>query len=384
MTVMIGITIVVMYLVLLIEFQKQPVYVGQEHLNLQTGRLAHYNFWLYIFLAISLIFVSGFRYGFVDTPVYRAMFDNVPTELVILKTEGFDLFKEYGFTFFMSGLRHISTNSQILLLVTSTIIIGVELFLLKKYAFDLPFSFLIFFFMEYVDSMNGIRQVMVGMLFLLTIPLIRQRRFLPYCLVILLLCTMHVSAIICLPLYFLVDKRMFHPAMLITIGIVIICYLYPPLINSLVDTLFGSDSKYATYFDEAMTGMSTMRLLVQLAPLALLVFYEVRKRLRGLQNQAEPLKYYQIFANLVILNAAFSLLAIRLVSLARLSIYVSFGNIILVPYLLYRLFNERDYRVLKILVLLAYFFFFVYQLYSYDTGHYLDSIRLIFWEESAI
>lgn len=384
MLVMVGVTAIIIYLVLLMEFHKEA-YIALDTSDAQSqirdGRLARYNNWLWGLIAVSMMFVSAFRVGFVDTPVYRYMFDQVPTELAALMETGWDSSKEYGFTLFMAGLRLISDNSQILIIVTSILIIGIQMYLLKRYAVDIPFSLLMLFFLEFVDSMNGVRQIMVGLLFLLTIPLIKKRRLLSYLIVILLLSTMHMSAIICLPLYFILNKPVFHPLMLAASGIILAAYFYPPMVSSVVDVLFGSESKYADYFNAGLIGMSNMRMLVQMVPLALLVIYEIRKRQRDLQNQPEAQLDYQIFANMVVLNALLNLLATRLVLLSRLSIYVSFGSIIMVPYLLFQLTADKDYRLIKKIALIAYFIFFVYQLMSFDSGNLLIGIRFIFWEE---
>lgn len=387
MTVMIGTTLLVVYLTSLMEVHKQAFYVNttgvnDHELEIRNGHLAYYDRWLYVLIVSSLIFVSGFRSGFVDTPTYRFMFNNVPNTLETMFAEKFDLFNEYGFTLFMAALRQISTDSQILILATTIIIIGIELYLLQKYAIDLPFSLLIFFFMAYVDSMNVIRQLMAGALFLLTIPLIQKRRFFLYCVVVALLCTLHASAIICLPLYFLLNGKVFNFGMKIIVAVIGVCYLFPSLINVIVNTIFGEDSKYSGYFD-GWAGMGMIRLLVQLAPLGLLIFYELRKKAADCQDNFELQPYYQIFANMVILNGALNLIGTRLLLLTRLSLYVSFGGIILVPYLLFQLFKSKDYWIMKFIVLLAYLIFFIVQLVNFDADNYLSGIRFIFWEETT-
>lgn len=388
MPVMIGTTLLVVYLTILMEFHKRPFYTNavianDQELEIRNGHIAYYDRWLYVLLGGSLIFVSGFRYGFVDTPAYRFMFDHVPTTLEAMFTEPFDLSKEYGFTLFMAVLRQITTNSQILILVTTIIIIGIEFYLLQKYAIDLPFSLLIFFFMEYIDSMNIVRQLMAGMFFLLAIPLIKKKRFLSYCVVIALLCTIHMSAIVCLPLYFLLNGKVFHRAMKVTVALIFICYLLPALINTIVNTIFGADSKYAEYFNGEFVGMGIVRLLVQVAPLGLLFLYEWRKHAANCQDQVEAQPYYQIFANMMILNGALNLIGTRLVLLSRLTVYVSFGSIVLIPYLLFQLFKSKDYQIIKIIVLLAYLIFFIIQLINFNADNYLNGIRFVFWEEAT-
>lgn len=369
---MIFATGVMLYLYFLLEIQqKSALAEGIETPKFRPS-------WGLFFLSLGfLIFISGFRVGFVDTPIYRWMFDISGESFRELQEFGWDFSKEYGFVIFMNLLRMISQNSQILILVSATIILAIEFGLLKKYSIDFSFSLLLFFFLEFLDSMNGIRQILAAMIFLTALPLIKKQKFIPYLLIILLLSTFHLSILLCLPLYFILNKKWSHPFLIGTVAVILICYFNFGLMENLVSLLFGSDGKYNQYLNSSEVGqMGIPRLLVQSVPLGLLVFYEYRKR----SNPVEEFAYYQIFSNLLLFNALFNLLGTKVVLLARLSVYFSFATTIMIPYLLWQILPKKDYFIIKQLVLLLYLVYFGVQIYNFDQGNYMQGIRLIFWE----
>lgn len=369
---MIFTTCVMVYLYVLMELQQKNALVeGIENPKIKPSATL-------IFLSLALlVFISGFRVGFVDTPVYRWMFDISGQSLKEMQEFGWDISKEYGFVLFMNLLRSISQNSQILILVSALLILSIEFGLLKKHSIDFSFSLLLFFFLEFLDSMNGIRQILVAMIFLSALPLIKKRKFIPYLLLLLLLSTFHLSVLICLPFYFILDKKWSHPLVLATVGIILVSYLNFGLLENIVSLLFGSNGKYNQYLNTAEVGqMGLPRLLVQCVPVVLVLFYEHLKRKKEVQEFA----YYQIFCNLLLFNALFNLLGTRIVLLARLSVYFSFATSIMIPYLLWQILPKKDYFIMKQAVLLMYLIYFGVQMYNFDQGNYMIGIRLIFWE----
>ncbi|MFV0560945.1 MAG: EpsG family protein [Enterococcus sp.] len=336
---------------------------------------------LYGFLFFLLLAVASFRTGFIDTPTYRRLFEEAGNQWTVLMEQGISFESEFGFVLLMNGLNKITDNSQILLFFCALVILGTAFYMIKRYSVDIIFSFLLFLFLEYVDGMNIVRQVFVGALFLLTLPLIQKKYFWRYVVVILLVSTIHMSAVICIPLYFLLRKRPSSVPILLLIGVGLALYLYPSLLEQIVEGFFGTSSKYATYFHESewQYGISPFRLLVQGAPLCLLLIYEWKQRTAKKVDEEES-PYYCIFANMMILNFLCNLLGSNMVILARVAAYFSFASVLMIPYLLQRLLTKESYAIVRWIVLLLYGLFFIYQLVSYQADGFLNGLEPIFWE----
>lgn len=351
-------------------------------LEQNTSRVVPWQLIFFCLGGVLLIFSAGFRIGFIDTPAYRMMFDQIDISLAELTEFGWEYSKEYGFTFFMYALRLISKNSQILIFICSMLIISFNFYLIKKYTIDLSFSLLLFFFTEYLDSMNIMRQVLVIALSLLMIPWMRKGYFFYYLFGILLLSTIHVSVLLWLPFYFIFRKPVFHPTVIISSIVILLLLFFPYLTGIVTSTLFGENSNYHEYFQSTLYdyGVGIPRLMIQLAPGFLLLFYELRKRYKK-QQQIETLLDYNIWANMLIISSLLTLLGIQTVILSRLSTYFSFSSIIIVPYIAKQLFEEKDYKILRWVIIGLYFIFFIFEVDKFNRGEYLSELNLIFWTE---
>ncbi|WP_202621251.1 EpsG family protein, partial [Enterococcus sp. JM9B] len=90
---------------------------------------------------------------------------------------------------------------------------------------------------------------------------------------------------------------------------------------------------------------------------------------------------YNIWANMLIISSLLTLLGIQTVILSRLSTYFSFSSIIIVPYIAKQLFEEKDYKILRWVIIGLYFIFFIFEVDKFNRGEYLSELNLIFWTE---
>lgn len=218
--------------------------------------------------------------------------------------------------------------------------------------------------------------MLVSALFMLLIPQLIQKRFVPYVIAVLLLSTVHVSALLCLPLYFVLSSDNYSPAFwILLIGAALTVFL-PNVVFNLLTSVLGEDSKYGSYLDGTGTGMSVVRLAIQLLPIVLLLMFEYRNR--DTIGEYRKNRTYTVFVNLLWVNTIFYCVATRLLILARLTSYFQLSIVVLLPFFIQKLFGEDEQALINYLVLLFYFFFFCGELWNYQQGNYLQALRLIF------
>lgn len=178
---------------------------------------------LLIFLAISsLVIVSGLRNNIGDTYFYIKSFEDrdFTWEYVLAN-------KDPGFGVLQMLLQTISKDPQLLLFITALItnlLIGLTLY---KYSRMIELSFYVYITAGmFTVSMNGIRQFLAASIIFLATKFILNGDFKKYALLVMLSSTIHQSALILIPIYFIVRREawtkitflLFALAILIVIG----------------------------------------------------------------------------------------------------------------------------------------------------------------------
>jgi transmembrane protein EpsG len=292
----------------------------------------------YLITAGVLLLFSGTRYNFGDTYFYRHTY-----QLLLWSgnaggppTDWFHANGSFGLVqYWASRLGNGELVSpfgeepgQKMILVFSALYLLPALWVLFRHGEG--YAQAIYFFITtgtFVASMNGIRQyAAAGILLLGTRFLFEERRmlhgFLCYLPFIVFAWTMHSSALLMVPVFFLARFRAYSIwSYLILIGsagsVLLSKFVMPGFYNAL-----GGD--YSVYGSEAWGagGASLLRALVAVAPLAVAYFF--REPLRAMLG-----KRWDILVNISFINAAIHILGLYDVIFVRLSIYVYIYHILL-------------------------------------------------------
>lgn len=157
------------------------------------------------------IFFFGFR-GFICDdwinyyPAFQnCSFDKVSFNLLEYNIEwGF----EPGFTLLMAICKALTNNYHFLVFICTLMNVSLLLFFFKKRLDNIPLSFVIFLtFGGYVMSTNLMRNSIAILIFVNALTYLEQRKLLPYIGLCILAATFHVSALLYLPLYFIINYR---------------------------------------------------------------------------------------------------------------------------------------------------------------------------------
>lgn len=202
------------------------------------------------------VFFFGFR-GFVayDWTAYFDIFNKVPNlgtlsynDITILKTEP-------GFLLLVSICKTIVPN-YIFFQFSCTLINGTLLALFaKRYTANLPLVLAIFLAMSgIVFSIDLMRNSLAIFIFINAIPFLEKRQFIPYMIICGIATTFHTSAIIYIPIYFLINKKWNKKILIVIFTIAnVVSFFHIPILKSLIGSIAGllSDTA-AQYIDTYM------------------------------------------------------------------------------------------------------------------------------------
>ncbi len=336
-----------------------------------TGSKWQYSNWLFYGASAVMLYVACFRNGFVDTGTYKHIYTMVGSDWENVDIPGLD-HMERPFLMFMVLLNHISPDPNFFVFVTSLITIGINLYTIKKYAYNLPFSLFLFFTTSYMGQLNGIRQVMAAAILQLSIIWLIERKPVPYIILVLLLSNFHASILIMIPLYFVICGRRMNWGILLFILAIGACFLAPNVANRIMGELL-EDSVYLEYLDNEMK-MGGMRLLVAACPLVFTVLF----RFMTPEEEGTNHRLLDILINAHIVNVGFTALGMRMVYFARISMYISYAMPLLLPRTIEECFDDWSKRIVTIIATAAYLFFFLYQCNVYNSQGYFHDFYLIF------
>lgn len=367
-----NITIICIGLMLFMHMSRRTL----KHHNPLSGTTSVYSKGLTIAVGCVLTFAAAFREGFVDTGVYESMYRAIGTDWNNAFNQTIPI-EDYGFSLFMVLLNRISSDSRLLVVVTSVLTIVPFIYVIWKYSQNVPMSIYLFFVISYFTTMNGIRQIMAAALFSLALPWIRDRKFIPYALLVLLLSTFHASMIVMLPLYFVIAGPRMNKGIWLFLLAIVGCFAAPSAANRLMGSLL-EDSVYEDYLsNEAKMGM--MRFLVTLIPTVLTLLYcWICKAGNTAGHDDKVTRLIDILINMQIVSFGFTALGMQMVYFARVSMYFTVVLPLLLPIVIRGTFTKRSAEVVNLISLAMYTFYHYYQIISYDSYGYLNGFRLKF------
>lgn len=180
-------------------------------LYLPTKRSMHKKIDLcYLVITFLVLFVlHAFKnpWTLPDTPVYVEGFvEASETDWSVLISEGFklrDLKAEPGWVIMNKLLSMISSDSLILFLVTSFVILLGYFYAIKNYSNIVWLGVILFLLMCFTRSLFVLRQFLAMAITLFACKYVVERKPIPFLLLLTLAFTMHQTAIIFLPVYLL-------------------------------------------------------------------------------------------------------------------------------------------------------------------------------------
>ena len=239
---------------------------------------------IHTWCGILFIFFFGLR-GFVgwDWYSYYPLFESIPS-LFHLSSSDFNTLSliEPGYIIYIAFIKLLTKNYQVFVFISVLIDFLLLYKTFKRYDQNIAFAFALFIGFSTILEINLMRNIKAILIFLLALPYIRERKIFPYMGLIVLAIMFHISAVIYIPLYFFLHKKMSSNILflLILCGIIVfilqISYISPMIqiassflggkISLMTENYLNSD------LNSAPRGIS-LRLIERLLSISLLIVY---------------------------------------------------------------------------------------------------------------
>ena len=239
--------------------------------------------------------------------------------------------KDPGYSLFEKTVQIFTTDYQIYLVMIAavfTIPLGTWIY---KNSSEPFISFLIYSCLFYsFFAITGHRQtIATALAILIGYKFIKDRHFWPFLILVLLAMTIHKSAIVFLPFYFIANKKITRKYIVIISGIILISFIFRNKIMVLLGTLMGYEN-YIEQYEGAGAWTFTMLLL-------LMTIVVIWKHKIMLSNNLQVTHYI----NALFLASVFLPLTFVDPSAMRVVQYYSIFIILLVPEII-KAFNKRE------------------------------------------
>ena len=239
---------------------------------------------------------------------------------------------------------------------------------LRKYAVSLLDSCYFFFCGSlYFNYFSMMRQWFAVVMIFAAIDLLKEKRFISYLIVCVILAQFHASAYLMIPLYFFVQGKAWSgkQVAIITVFCAAMFFLNP-LLSTLETTLEGTTYDYVVESMSEGNGSSPIRILISAVPVVLA--FADRKWIDD--------KLMNICVNMALINFLLTVLATLTSGLfvVRFTVYTNIYNLLLYPYLLDVVVTPNNRKILKPAFYILYVFLYFYDMSKTGSFYYASDI----------
>lgn len=317
---------------------------------------------------VPIILWAGLRKDFQDTGVYRQAFLEMPSTLSGMNDYLQTVDKDLGFSVFSITLKSIIGNNDVLYFIIIAMIQGCCLVhVYRRYSINYITSITLFILStDFVSWMfNGIRQFLVVAIWFACFPLLIKKKYVPLIIIILGLSTIHGTALLLLPMIFIVQGKAWNKKTLLFIMCVLLAIIFVDRFTTILDDMLVNTQYEDLVSSEVWQqddGTNFIRVLVYAVPTVLALIG--RKQIKAADS-----KIINICVNMSMLSTGIYLVSMFTsgILIGRLPIYFSLYNYILLPWEIENIFTVRSIKLLYPLMIGAYFVFYYYQL-NYGWG----------------
>lgn len=321
-----------------------------------------------------LVYFVGQRSGIFDTGDYQYSYDNYFTYELSQVTDiitGVRDEKGPLFKILLVIFKHFThgTYNDWFTFIALIQCVSIAIFL---YKYSINFTYSVYFFFTtstFLWLVNGIRQFLAVAVILFFVDWLKERKTIPFMIVIILAYFIHSSALFWIPVYFIINFEPWSKKFIIfSIILTIALFLYSR--SSMVD-----DSDYAYLrAQENQVGVNPIRVLVMAVP-AIIAFLR-RKNIKEINDP-----FVNVWVNLsVITTECYFVGMFTSGVMGRMPGYFQMFNLLLLPWLLKKAFDESMGRSILIASLIGYFIYFWYDMYIAGNGVYVsETLGLNYW-----
>lgn len=343
-------------------FYKNRQYITEES-TLSNNNKNYRDSSISLFFALLtfalIVFYAGERSWVYDTYDYMSSYNNFDASNLSYISDvikGDIEVKGPGFSILLCLFKHFTGGDYNSWFFFIAIIEGVCLsYFLYRYSTNFALSvYMIFTSGVFVWMFNGFRQFLAVCIILLFSDFLFNRKTIPFLFVVLLAYSIHSSAILFIPVYFIVNfnpwsKKIVVLSILFFIGIYILTQT----------SILGEDFEYSYLSTDVAgtTGVSPIRVLFMSIP-TVLAFIS-KEKIGSINNKI--IEYC--------VNISFICTGCYVVSMftngvmGRVPIYFQMFNYLLYPWLLYNAFDKKTSKLFLYTFVFVFFLYFLYDAY---------------------
>lgn len=330
----------------------------------------------YAILVVVMVLFVGLRTGYNDTDNYEAIYNSMDPNLGLFEQLRWEVGENPLFFLTNRILLKLGFSTQSFLMFYAAIVVGLNLWFIRKYSCDIPFS--VFLFLAtglFTFNMAAIKQCVAMAICLIAIDRAIRSKYISFVFWILIAALYHPYAL----MYLVVPFLMFRPWSINTVimlaAFAVVGAVLDQLIGTIVDVtdLLGESYDAASFTGE---GVNPFRVAVVSVPVLLaLVSRKVIPQM--------PDKVQYLMVNLAMLNAEIMFVGLFGTAnyFARLANYFLLFQAMAIPWLLTH-YEPRSRRTMTWGALAGYGAFYVYSNAIHESfDHYYASVKL--WDYLA-
>lgn len=318
-----------------------PVTIGTRSLSIKPNK------WMTAIVMGTFVLIAGLRKNIGDTSSYMYAY-----RLNDYKWDEIKDKQEIGFGILQMILKSFTDDPQLLIFLTALVTNVLIVYVLYKYSRLFEISIYIYITSGlYIVSMNGVRQFLASAIVFAATKYLFEGKWLKYFLVVAFASTFHQSALILIPIYFIVRRKAWTSSTFVLLSMAVMLILGYSVLS---DALFAaiSDTKYSEYKEFQEGGANIIRVAIGAVPLVFA--YLGRNKLR------EIFPYGDYVVNMSILNFIVMAVATQNWIFARFTIYFGLYNVILMSWVI-SLFVKRQQKFIYYAILGFYLIYFYYE-----------------------
>ncbi len=244
----------------------------------------------------------------------------------------FTIDDEPGFTLFTYFLSLFGKNYQIFYIGNSILIaILAGLFIYRECGDKVWGFFMLYGLGMYYCSMNLIRQTIAALIFAFAIPMVKKKKPIPYMLLVLLASTVHKSALLMIPFYFILQIRLTKAVLAVYMAATLGIFLTSDIILKIVTKLWYGNYMGSIYLD---FGNDWYYMIACTVFFAVIYIYRDRICSQDVRNH--------IYINCAFFYFFFWIISWKHMLIDRFTMYFETSVIIALYILIKRLYNEKN------------------------------------------
>lgn len=310
------------------------------------------------FAILIPILVCGLRYNVgTDYISYQQWFSYYLSHKLSLKND------EIGFGVLIKVIQLVTQNPQFLFLIVAIIINIVIMIFIRKHTefFELGyFLFIVLYF--YYSSFNILRQWIAIAIFLYAIRYIYNKNLKKYLLCIFVACTFHKTAIITIPMYFILNMKLNKKNIIIVSLTILMLYVGLDTILLKVNSIFNiNTTKYLNYFnkDDTIGANGYAYSIITMMTLLIILFTKKQYLLKNEHGKEDII--------MLVFMLEFSIMGINSMIFSRLQLYFLPYLVVIIPNILKVIIKKQRKFVYAVIMILG--FAYMYRSLTINGGN---------------